>query len=147
VLKGGRPQGIIAAGGRAIFINDAAFLVLDKGAGLALVIQQLEGDHGQIGLFQHVRFGVDGQKFPGREAQPVFHLDDVEGGQDDIDAPAALGKAGDPGVAFELELAVVSQTHRGNTGVLSASFMDGPFMGVRWFLPVLTEAVGKVNPC
>jgi hypothetical protein len=115
---------------------------------LALVIQQLEGHHGQIGLFQHVRFGVDGQKFPGREAQPVFHPDNVEGGQDDIDAPAALGEAGYTGVAFELELAVVNpgapEKYRPSYRHRSWKVLS---WGVRWFLPVLTEAVGNVNPC
>jgi hypothetical protein len=31
--------------------------------------------------------------------------------------------------------------------VFSASFMESPFMGVRSFLPVLTEAEANVNPC
>ncbi|VTR68890.1 hypothetical protein DESC_720268 [Desulfosarcina cetonica] len=59
-----------------------------------------------------MRLGINGQEFVGRQAQPIFHLDDVERGQNDVNPPAALGKARHPGMALKLEPAAEPQAHR-----------------------------------
>jgi hypothetical protein len=43
-------------------------------------------------------------------------MDDVIGGQDDVDSPTAFRKAGDLFMAFEFEFTLHAQTDRGDLG-------------------------------
>jgi hypothetical protein len=89
-----------------------------KGQELPVVIQHLEGHHGQIGFFQHLGLGVDRQELVRWQVQALFQTDDIVGGQGDLDTAAALGKTGNFLMAGKPEGGVDSQPYRLDVGHL-----------------------------
>ena len=106
----GHPQRVIPAAGGAVFVDDAA-LGPHEGAGPpvgrgAFLVQEFQGDHRNVGFLEHLQLGVDREKIPRGQPQPVLQPNDIVGRKDDVDAAAALGEALHVLVAPELKAAV-----------------------------------------
>jgi hypothetical protein len=65
VLERGHAQGVITAGGRPVFVKNAAFSVANERTGFAIIVHQLHRDHRQAGFLQQAGLCVDGQKILG----------------------------------------------------------------------------------
>jgi len=101
-------DGIVAAGGWAVFIDRAAGDRLDKGAAV-LEPGHVHDHHGQTRLVMGFHPGIFGQEVRRLHIETAFQAQDVIGGEDDGGLAAALGEAWYPRVTPELEAALRSQ--------------------------------------